>query len=324
MTQWIFNPELLGLANGTALSNSQVTDAAGGWQLTAVLSSGGTITAQDDELVHVGNAGTARLDGTITVPAGGGMGFAWLARIIAWPTGSANRLIELRHSTNFGLRVEQNTNGTIVLLNAANSAIWTSPSAIPVGTEVRIQVTVDPATSTTGSVALKLYVTNPRSSTTPDSGMSYTSSTFDAGTTDLTIIRFGRVSSTAGSTATVRTIWAIAQDSTADIAPLAGPPTLSFTTADKFVVDARGSGSGGGGALAFSMAYSSGQNNASSILEPVEGLFLVPHGTATSVYTVTVSETTGTDSDTVTVPAAGSGADEGLEYLVYDATLGWV
>lgn len=324
MTTWTHNPSLLSLSNGTALSNGATTDSAAGWVLTCNISAGtGTVTFQDGEWLHTGNPGVARLDGSITVASGGGMGISYLCKMPSWPTSVANRLIELRHASNFGLRLEQNTTGTIVLLNAANTAVWTSSSAITANTEVRLQVTVDPATSTTGVVGVKIYTTNPRSSTTPD--MSYSSSAFDAGTTDLSIIRLGRISSTVGSTGTVRTIWAIAQDSTADIAPLAGPPTLAYTSAVKQVVDARTSASGSGAALTYAMAYVSGEDNSSGITEPIEGLFLVPQGTSSSIYSVTVTEITGTDTDNVTVPAAGAGASGGLRRRVWDTgTSAWV
>jgi len=82
-------------------------------------------------------------------------------------------------------------------------------------------------------------------------------------------------------------------------------PTLTVTATDSYTYDARTSTSGGGGSLTYSVSYLSGANHLSEILEPIDGLFIIPKDTTTSsAYRITVTEGLRTDTQDVTVPSA--------------------
>lgn len=80
------------------------------------------------------------------------------------------------------------------------------------------------------------------------------------------------------------------------------PPTIDVTEGSYYVADFTGSTEGSGGAIAFTIAYTSGENNSAGILEPINGLFLIPQTQAVSTYTVTATDTTGTYDTVVSVP----------------------
>lgn len=303
------------LTAGDAIANGGTTPAAAGVTWTVATSAGGTVTWQTDRWRCVGNAGVARFDEAVAANAAT-VDDLW--NIPSWPTGSANRLYEIRHASNYMCRIEQNTNGTLVVLNATNAAVWTS-AAVPTGL-VRIAITVDPDTSTTGAFSIDIFTTDPETSTTPD--QSWDSTTMNLGTAAVAAIRRGRISSTAASAATAEILYGQTDDTGATIGPLApdvDPPSISAPDeTEPWVADFRSSGTaGGGGDLSWSIAHVSGPDNTAGVEEPVDGLFLIPRDTTTSVYRVTLTETGNAETDTWDVTVTPAGTDlEGLVTLV--------
>lgn len=95
-----------------------------------------------------------------------------------------------------------------------------------------------------------------------------------------------------------------------------GGTTVAFTTGSYLVANFTGSTSGGGNTLAFSIAFTSGEDHSVGIQQPMSGLFLILRGVADSVYTVTVNDGGSLTTQTVNVPAEGSGGviDSLVEY----------
>lgn len=88
--------------------------------------------------------------------------------------------------------------------------------------------------------------------------------------------------------------------------PIAVPPTPIADEWDALVVDMRGSLPGGANPLTYTIAHVSGPDNSGDIVEPVDGLFLIPRDASTSVYEVTVDEGGGgIDTHEVTVYPGG-------------------
>ncbi|MCL2037647.1 hypothetical protein FWG95_01425 [Candidatus Saccharibacteria bacterium] len=104
--------------------------------------------------------------------------------------------------------------------------------------------------------------------------------------------------------------------------PGSGGTTVAVTTGSYQTADFTGSTSGAGNTLSFSIAFTSGQNNSSGIKQPMSGLFLIPRGTADSVYTVTVNDGGTLTTQAVNVSAEGTGAvvDNGVIEYIWDGT----
>ncbi|MGV9001437.1 MAG: hypothetical protein ACOH18_00555 [Candidatus Saccharimonadaceae bacterium] len=81
-----------------------------------------------------------------------------------------------------------------------------------------------------------------------------------------------------------------------------GAPTVNTSEATSYAVDARSST--GDATLTYSIAWSSGPNNLSSVVEPVDGVFLIPLATTAAVYVITASDGTLTTNHNVSVPAS--------------------
>lgn len=302
MTLYTHNPSSLGLTNGSTLTNGAVTGVAAGWQQTAATSSGGSITYQSGTWQCIGNSGAARLDGTVAEASE--FGIEVLFSVDALPTGSANRGIELLNAASFALRFEQNTNGTWMLLNSANTSVWTSNN---VGTGlVRFFIGVTPNTDTpaSGSVVVYIYKTDALTSTTPDD--SYTSTSFNAGASPIVRSRIGRISSANGSTASLRVVNVQANDASATpIGPLPSntlPTAIVSSSGPFYRYDALGSLNGSAASLNWSISHASGPNNLAGIIESPEGVFYIPQADSAASYTITV-QGDGTDTEVVSVPA---------------------
>lgn len=301
------NPALItSLTLGDAIANGGTTPIEAGVTQTATTSAGGTITWQGDRYRFSAGAGVARLDETL-----GSFGYVTvedLWNLVSAPTGSANRMYEFRHASNFAARIEMNTTRTLVVFNAANTAIWTS-AAIPLG-EFRVRITLNPdeTAEANGDLTFNIFTSNPRSGTTPDQTFSTTASDFDPNA--LTTVRRGRLSSTAGSGAVLEYIWSQSQDTLSAIGPLAGPPAIDVVVGDASVwFDARGSDPGiVGDPLTYSIAHTTGPDHTLEIVEVVDGFFQIPQDSTVATYTITVTGTTGTDTEIVTVPALDTGA----------------
>lgn len=318
MADYIHDPSLLSHTNGFALANGASTGAAAGWTLSAVTSSGGSITYHNGGWRSVGNAGVARLDGAVTPTST--LGVEILFNRLALPTGAANRLIEPRTASAQVCRLEENTNGTITLLNAANTAVWTS-TAIPVG-PVRIFLGVATGADTaSGQAVVHIYANSPYTSTTPSQSFALTTGNYGTGTIETA--RFGRISSTAASTADVVTEYVLARDSLTPIGPKEAnvPPTVVYTTDGPYVeFDARTSQPGTSTSLAYSIAHVSGPNNLTGVREPVDGWFFVPQDTASAVYAVTATGDDGISTENVTVPAAEVAISSGIRRRRWNGT----
>lgn len=236
MTTWVHNPALLSHANGYTLGNTATTDAAAGTVLTCALSTGGTVKYQSSTWEHIGAAGAARLD--MSVGTSSTILVEYLVDLVTLPTGTDSRLIEIRHASNYLARVVWRPSGEIRLASAANATLWTSASTYSSGTRVRIMVGADPGTTTSnGRLIIGVYSGSSGLSTTPDETV-YDSSAVNAGTADITAVRFGRVNSDAGSTATVRTVNIQAKDTgLTPIGPLLEDPELVVSTEIAHMID---------------------------------------------------------------------------------------
>jgi hypothetical protein len=97
------------------------------------------------------------------------------------------------------------------------------------------------------------------------------------------------------------------RQATGDFGPIPGPPVIIVTLdAWRWNVDVRTST--GTGTLTYSIAYVSGFNQLAGVVEPVDGFFSIPSDeTLSSVYEITVTNGTDTDTYEVVVPALGAG-----------------
>jgi hypothetical protein len=304
------------LTSGQSIGNGSTTPSEAGSTQTIALSTGGTVTFQGDRLRCTGNAGVARLDEAIS-----SFGFVTvddLWNIPSAPVTGDNRIYEFRHATNYACRVEQNTNRTLVVLNAANTAIWTS-AAIPLG-EVRLRITLNPdeTAEANGDFQIDIFTTSPRSSTTPDQTWSTTASDFDANA--LTAVRRGRISSTASTSAVIEPIYFQTEDTLSAIGPLAGAPTIALLSDGPYWGHDVRTTSSPGGAATFSIVHTSGPNNLSGVKEPIDGWFFIPQDTSVSTYTITATGPGGSDTEVVTVPAAAVTTATGIRRRRYNGT----
>lgn len=127
-----------------------------------------------------------------------------------------------------GVVVYLNSNGTIELHDKSSTTIWTSTGTLSAGTQYRLEMALATGTGTgDGTVKFSAYVGD---AGTAISGLSYSSTTMNAGTGTFTQAVFGR--SSAGS-AGAWNDWiddlAAVNGTTTFIGPPSSPPTAAFT-----------------------------------------------------------------------------------------------
>lgn len=108
------------------------------------------------------------------------------------------------------------------------------------------------------------------------------------------------------------------------LAALSSPPTLTVTRPAENMVDARTSTPGTAGILTYAMAYVSGSDHSSGIVQLTDGLFVIPQDTSSSsTYSVTVTENPSSLTDTTDiVVAAASTAVDSIRHRVWTGS-GW-
>jgi len=144
--------------------------------------------------------------------------------------------------------------------------------------------------------------------------------TANTGVNDFTGARFGGATN-ANGWATVDMDNVELGDVASGWPPGSGGTNVVVTSNSYLVADFTGSTSGASNVLSFSIAFTSGQNNSSGIKQPVSGLFLIPRGTADSVYTVTINDGGTLTTQTVSVPAEGTAtAIDGIVEYTWDGS----
>jgi hypothetical protein len=316
MTVYDHNPAALGLSNGTALTNGSSTSGAGGWVVTASTSTGGTITMQSNEWELIGNPGVARLDGSITAADAAGLDLIF--DVVATPTVGANRIMEFRYASNFQCRVDHMTDGKFRIYDAANASLYTTTIAAVTGDRVRVFAAMQKGATGTndGKVRLQITKTSPLTNATPDE--TYSNDAKSMGTNQTTILRGGRVSSIASSTADIKIIRMRATDTLTPPPTLGVPPTVSYTQNVLREIDFTASTDDTSASLT---SQTSGPDITASFDAsdyPKVRFKDVPGRTTDIVLNIQVSGLGGTTSTTVTVTPTGDVA--AIEYEYYDGT----
>lgn len=212
---------------------------------------------------------------------------------------AAVRLISVRSPTADLGGININANGTISVTDVAGVYVntgSTTTQVLQLSAWYRLELTRI-VSATAGQYRAAVYQGDSTSAM-----YSYTSaSTMNSGTTNITEVRVGHVS-TGGVFATP---WYIDDFSLADGAStFLGPympsgPSVSTTITPGYAkLNATGSTAVNGGALTYSLSPST------NVIQPSTGIFYVPQASTATTYTLTVSESGGgSTSKSVTIPA---------------------
>jgi hypothetical protein len=183
--------------------------------------------------------------------------------------------------------------------NGTSPGVWTATAALDPATIYLVEMVALVGTTTSNSTLKVSY--RALGSSTPIETATIT--TANLGTTALTDVTFGKRSANTFLVEIDEIAW---DDAATDfLGPFASPPTISITNTPGFaVVDARGSTAGDASTLTYSISPSV------DVIEPVDGLFLIPQDTTDQTYTITVTQTGVAYTQNVTVDALTSGGNE--------------
>jgi hypothetical protein len=321
MTTYDYIPavQLAGLADNAAVNTGNMGSVSG-LALAIVLGGGGTATKAPTtgalRLKH-NTSGAARIDLSLTTPTNT-LSVLMKVQLPTTNPSSNSRILEVMDSQGTPaskLRVDHlSATGQGQLYNAANSGVFNTTPDLSgiVYVTVGEEVAASSPTITNGKLRMNVYDSTYTliGSTTFSND---TSNTINALASTLKTVRAGRINSIT-DTGDLDIIYIRISDSQiTPLGPIAAPPAIDVFegTTPFFEYDARGSTSGGGGALTYSITHVSGTNNLAGTREPIDGWFFVPQDTASAVYTITASEGGNTDSQNVTVPAVAAGAPSG-------------
>ncbi len=205
------------------------------------------------------------------------------------------------------------TTGAVSVRNSGGTLGTTVAGAVQTGQWARIEVTLTVATSSTGAVSLNVYNDD---GTTPVG--SYSTSAADLGTLPVVAADIGSPNALLSSFTSGLVQYFIAPSLADNTTSQNGPwvtNTINIVHSENggyAVVDFRSSSPGG---LTHSISPSSG------VLEPLEGLFLVPQTSNTQAFAVTTTDGISPVVTNINIPAIGSG--DSLRSRVYNGSA-WV
>lgn len=236
-------------------------------------------------------------------------------RIPSNPTGVTS-LIQVRNTGAAAGRVNLSTGGVLsVVDNTGTNTVWTAGAALSLNTWYDGAFRVKKGTtSTTGQLQFSYYLS---STPTVAIGTSYNGTTNDAGTTQLTEVRIGKLTASTW-TDPIYFDNLYATDTAAGTLPgpvVAGSPTIVSSDRLRFIID-KVATAAGGGALTYSISQISGPTTAPTakgggVWEVVQSL------TNDLVYRVSVAETGGdTVTSDATVPKQQVAAGGGIEIVM--------
>lgn len=318
MTTYVHNASLTGEADGFSLGNGATTPAPAGAILTAVTSTGGSITLSAGRWRCYGAPGAARLDLELSA-ASAQVSTEVLLDLTELPTGANVRVLEIRYATNYICRIDILTDGSIRVYNAANASINTSPTHTA-GTRIRLHVGVRPGSTTSnGEIEVNTYVADGGLSTTPEWTYTAANQNLSTTATPITTIRYGRITSTAGSTSNVA-ILNIQVDDTkiTEIGPLASTIPLDPVLVRKVVQKLDFSGSVGNPPLTLTCTQASGPVLPAPVINGLVAEIEDDINRVQAVsYNWTVTDTMGSSSGTETVQPPTTVAPVRLGRLAY-------
>lgn len=196
-----------------------------------------------------------------------------------------------------GIHISSGAGGKIRLTDSASfSGVWTSSVTLVANKRYDVECVIYTGTSTSDGV-IKAFLWDHDSGALLDTGV-VTNANLASGKL-IDNPRWGKCSSVTTQMKIDHMYW---DDASTDLAPMGPwlqtqPPTpVVATTSDIYMVDARGSVSGGG-VLGFSLTPTTG------VTEVVEGLFAVVQQANPVDYTLTINQGGTNYTSTVTVPA---------------------
>lgn len=311
---WVASTQLGPLSDGAAVTDSNIMPVAvSGLTGDTTLAGGGALTkdATNQALNAVNNtSGVARFD-LIQGTASAMLNVLMKVTLPTTNPAADTRFLELMDNAGSSmLRLNHlAATGQVRVFDAANASKFTTTADMS-GT-IYVLCAVQPDTTTTGKIRFYIYDSTFAliANTTYEPDNVNVGLLANGGKT----VRMARIN-TITDTGNIKIHYVRVNDSQITaLGPIAAPPTLNVFegTTPLFEYDATDSVAGGGGALTYSIVWTSGPNNSGGIREPVDGWFFIPQGTLPSTYTITVTESGNTDSQVVTVPAISSSRPSG-------------
>lgn len=311
---YVVATQLAALADGAAVSTANMGTLAG-VALSIVTSGGGTATkvaATNSIRLKHGTSGVARMELALTT-ATAQMSILIKATLPTTNPAANSRITEVMDNNGTPaqrMRTEHlSSTGQLQLYNSANAGRFnTTPD---ISGDVYIAIGLETATATTGKYRFNVY----DSTYTLIGSATYSHDDENVGLVAqlLKTLRVGRINSITDTGNLDIQYIRVSDSQVTPLSPIAAPPTIAVASGGPFFEynAAIGSTPGGGGALTYSIAHTSGPDNSSGIREPVDGWFFIPQDTAAATYTITASEGGNTDSEVVDVPAISAGTPSG-------------
>lgn len=316
----LFTNTAEGMTNGTTPSTSNTGGASGTAVQGVNVGTGNTITASNAQAhggslsyrFGLGTTASSFLQWSTSTGSGRTVLEFWV-QIGSSATGSVVYLAALRNASSNAATLLISSAGRIGVNNSTGAGVSIpSPSPIfPANTWMHVFVAVTPGTTSSNGVFE--YEIRDAADTV---WHSWSSSSFNAGTTEITLARIGSVTTSTRA----ETLY---YDDIQGFNVASGwvnlePPTLAVTVGDYWAISAASSTPGGNGTLSYSIVQNTGTSTTPTVLAP--GVWGVTRQIDELTYTVTVTESGSglSDSGVYTVPARVS-----FGPLVFDGT-DWV
>lgn len=283
MTTYVNDPSKLSLSNDTTATTLN-TGGVAGVTLDPVTSASGTITYQDGKWRCDHGNGVARFD--LNIAATSMLSVEVLYTGAAIP-GAESRILDIRYDSGYALYINQYTDGRLRIQDFLNVNIFETTSVIP--SPFRLHVGVEKGTGTTdGKIRFDVYTADSGLSTTPLE--TFSSDTENMGTFDLTEVRVGRASTTAGSAVIDLVNLQVSDEQITSLGPLEVAPAGSYYVNDPSLLilpngTAATAGNTGGEA---GVAMTPVQSGGSSILYQ-DGAWRHVHNTGVARFDVSVT-----------------------------------
>ncbi len=221
-------------------------------------------------------------------------------RLGALPSNTVN-LIQLRSNTvSSGATLQLGSTG--IIQSSSNGVANTIISNASANTWYMVTMKVTKG-STTSDGYVRVDIRNLAGNTVLGS---FETSSANTGTEDLTYVQFGKLTNSNAELTAYFDQVAFDVGDGALIGPSTSAPILSITQGAYYVVNASSSAAGAGGTLSYSATWVSGP--VLTVTQPIAGqLYFTQNSSASSVYTITVTESGGgNDTSNITIPIASN------------------